>query len=113
MYTIYHNVRCRKSREACGILEEKGVTPQVVEYLKTPLNQNQIKDLLKKLGMQAEDIVRKGEAIYKEKYKGKDLSEAEWVKVLAEHPILIERPIFVNGNRAVIGRPPEKVLDII
>lgn len=113
MSTIYHNVRCSKSREACSILEEKGIKPEVVEYLKTPLSETELKALLKKLNMKAEEIVRKSEDLYKEKYKGKKLSETEWVKVLVKNPILIERPIFVNGNKAVIGRPPERVLEIV
>jgi arsenate reductase len=113
MLTIYHNNRCGKSRQACSIVEEKGVKFEIVEYLKTPLNQSEIKALLKKLGMKAEDIVRKGEKIFKEQFKGKDLTEAEWIKALAENPILIERPIIVKGDKAVVGRPPENVLELL
>lgn len=84
-----------------------------MDYLSTPPTQKEIKDLLKKLGMKAEEIVRKGEVLYKEKYKNKEISEAEWIQILSVNPILIERPIIVNGDRAVIGRPPERVLELI
>ena len=110
---IYHNVRCSKSREACSILQEKNIPFETVEYLKTPPSQKEIKELLKKLGMKAEEIVRKGEILYKEKYKDKKISEAEWIQILSENPILIERPIIVKEDKAVIGRPPEKVLELI
>lgn len=110
---IYHNTRCSKSREACGILQDKGVEFETIEYLKTPPTQKEIKGLLKMLGMTAQDIVRKVEPLYKEKFADKKLSESEWIKALTENPILIERPIIVKGNKAIIGRPPEKVLELI
>jgi arsenate reductase len=110
---IYHNTRCSKSREACSIVAKNGITAEVIEYLKTPPSQSEIKHLLQLLGMKAEDIVRKGETLYKEKYKDKKFKEAEWIKILAEHPILIERPIIVKGNKAIIARPPEKVLELL
>jgi len=113
MFRIYHNTRCSKSREACSILQDKGVEFETIEYLKTPPTQKEIKGLLKMLGMKAQDIVRKGEPLYKEKFADKKLSESEWIKVLAENPILIERPIIVKGNKAIIGRPPEKVLELL
>lgn len=110
--TVYHNTRCTKSREACSILQEENIPFETIEYLKTPPTQSEIKALLKMLGMKAEDIVRKGEPLYKEKFKDKKLSETEWIKVLSENPILIERPIVVKGNKAIIARPPEKVLEL-
>lgn len=113
MFKIYHNTRCSKSREACGILQDKGVEFETIEYLKTPPTQKEIKGLLKMLGMKAQDIIRKGEPLFKEKFADKKLSESEWIKALAENPILIERPIIVKGNKAIIGRPPEKVLELI
>lgn len=113
MLKIYHNARCSKSREACSILEEKNIPFETIDYLKTPPSQKEIKELLKKLGMKAEEIVRKGEHLYKEKYKNKIFSETEWINILSENPILIERPIVVKGDKAVIGRPPEKVLELI
>lgn len=113
MITIYHNTRCSKSREACSILQDKGVEFETIEYLKTPPTQKEIKGLLKMLGMKAQDIVRKGEPLYKEKFADKKLSESEWIKALTENPILIERPIIVKGNKAIIGRPPEKVVELL
>lgn len=113
MLKIYHNNRCSKSRDACSLLEKEGLEAEVIEYLKTPPTQKEIKDLLKKLGIKAEDLVRKGEPLYKEKFKNKKLTETQWIKVLSENPILIERPIIVNGNKAVIARPPEKMLELL
>ena len=110
---IYHNNRCSKSRSACSIAEQKGLRPQIVEYMKTPLSEVELKSLLKKLNIKAEELVRKGEEVYKEKFKGQSFSEKEWIKILAENPVLIERPIVVNGNKAVIARPPEVLLEII
>ncbi len=84
-----------------------------MEYIKTPLTQKEIKELLKMLGMKAEEIVRKGEPLFKEKFASKKLTETQWIKVLSKYPILIERPIIVKGNKAIIGRPPENVLKFI
>jgi arsenate reductase len=111
--TIYHNTRCSKSREACSILEEKGVAFDTVEYLKTPLNQTQIKALLKKLNLKAEEIIRRSEPLFKEKFASKKLTEVQWIKTLSQNPILIERPILVKGNKAIIGRPMERVIEIL
>jgi arsenate reductase len=111
--TIYHNTRCSKSRDVCSILEKKKVKTEIVEYLKTPPTQKEIKALLKMLGMKASELVRKGEPLFKEQFEGKKISEAEWLKILSKNPILIERPIIVKGNKAIIGRPPEKVLEFI
>ncbi|MBI2269392.1 MAG: arsenate reductase (glutaredoxin) [Bacteroidetes bacterium] len=110
---IYHNPRCSISREACSIIDTKGIPFEIIEYLIAPLNEREIKVLLKKLGMKAEEIVRKKEDLYKTKYKNKKLSETEWVKVLTKNPVLIERPIIVKGDKAVIGRPPENVNSLI
>jgi arsenate reductase len=113
MVTIYHNNRCSKSRGACEILKSNGIETQLIEYLKTPPTELEIKDILKKLDMKAADLVRKGEEIYKTNFAGREYSEEDWIKILAANPVLIERPIIVNGNRAVIGRPVEKVLEIL
>lgn len=110
---IYHNPRCRKSRETLELVEKKAKNVEVIEYLKNPPSEKEIEGLLKKLGMKAEEIIRKKEKIFIEKYKGKELTEKQWVKAMEENPILIERPIFVNGNKAVIGRPPENVKKIL
>src|SRR5690242_7862642 len=110
---IYHNPRCGKSRAALGLLQEKGIEPRVVEYLKTPLRKEELRRLLAQLGIGAEQLVRKGEDVYKQELSGKTLSESQWLDALAAHPILMERPVVVRGQRAVIGRPPEKVLEIL
>lgn len=110
---IYHNPRCTKSRQTLELLKEKGNQPEIIEYLKTPPTPRELKEVLHALGIKAEEIVRKGESLYKEKYKGKSLNEESWIKILTENPILIERPIVVNGKKAALGRPPEKVLDIL
>lgn len=108
-YTVYHNPRCSKSRAALALLEESGVSPSVVEYLKNPPSEAQLRELIRKLGLRAEDLVRKGEAVYKEKYAGRLESEAQWIDAMVRDPILIERPIVVHGECAVLGRPPENV----
>lgn len=110
---IYHNPRCSKSREGLAILGESGGDFQKVEYLKKPLSESEIKELLKKLDIPAEGLVRKNESIWKENYKGKNLSEEEIVRAMAQNPILIERPIVVRGNKAVIGRPPALIRDFL
>lgn len=110
---IYHNSRCSKSRCTLDIINEKGEDVTIIEYLKTPLDKNKIKELLEKLKMPASDLIRKGEADFKENYKGKTLTESEWIDAMVKFPKLIERPIVVKGNKAVIGRPPEKVLELM
>ena len=112
MATIYHNPRCRKSRETLALLEERGIQADIVEYLKDIPSAEELKGLLKKLGMKPEQLLRKGEAIFKEEYKGKNLSDNEWVEAMIQHPKLIERPIVVQGNKAALGRPPEQVLEL-
>ena len=92
---------------------EKKVKFETIEYLKIPPTQKEIKALLKMLGMKAEAIVRKKEPLFKEKFADKKITEVQWLKILSENPILIERPIIVKGNKAIIGRPPEVVLEFL
>ena len=106
---VYHNPRCSKSRCAISYLEEQYQTFEVVEYLKVPLNESEIKELLKKLGLKAEDLIRKGEPAFKEHFKGKQLTEDEWVKAMVKFPKLIERPIVVKGDKAIVARPLENI----
>lgn len=113
MVKIIHNPRCAKSREAYAILKEKDIPFETIEYLKTPLSQKQITELLKMLGLKAEDIVRKKESLFKEKFANKKLTEKEWIKILSENPVLIERPIVIKDDKAVIGRPTEKVIELL
>ena len=113
MLTIYHNPRCRKSRETLELIKNKGLVPKIIEYLNEPPSESEMKDILSKLNIQPEKLLRKTESIYKDQFKGKDLSSEEWIKVMIENPKLIERPIVINKGKAVIGRPPENVLSII
>jgi arsenate reductase len=110
---IYHNPRCRKSRESLALLEQNGVQPEVIEYLNTPLQADELKQIISMLGISAEALIRKGESIYKETFKGKTLTEDQWINAMVEHPKLMERPIVVKEGKAVIGRPPEKVLTLL
>ncbi|MBL8408462.1 MAG: arsenate reductase family protein [Candidatus Accumulibacter sp.] len=95
------------------MIAEKGVDAEIVDYLKTPPSHEELRELLRKLGMRPSELVRRGEAVFKEHYAGRSLSDDEWLEALLTHPILIERPIVVCGDRAVLGRPPEKVLDLL
>ncbi|MCO6488021.1 MAG: arsenate reductase (glutaredoxin) [Phaeodactylibacter sp.] len=110
---IYHNPRCRKSRETLAILEGKGLKPEIVLYLESPPSREELKEILKMLGMKASELVRQGEQIYKDNFKGKVLPEEEWLDALVSYPKLIERPIVIRGKKAVIGRPPEKVEELL
>ncbi|MCK5637327.1 MAG: arsenate reductase (glutaredoxin) [Flavobacteriaceae bacterium] len=110
---IYHNPRCSKSRQGLAILQESKVDFEIVEYLKTPLTEKDIKELVAKLNIDPIDLVRKNEAIWKENFKGKELSNEEVIKAMANNPKLIERPIVVHNDKAIIGRPPEKIISII
>lgn len=112
-FRIYHNARCSKSRSACALLAEHKVEVEVVEYLKTPPTRAELQDLLAKLCLTASQLVRRGEPTFQEHYAGRTLDEAAWLEALLTHPILIERPIAVCGDRAVIGRPPERVLELL
>lgn len=113
MITIYHNNRCGKSRSALCILEESGQKFQTVEYLKDVPSVAALKSLIIKLKIKPHDLIRTKEPVYLEKYKGKILSDNQWIQAMHEHPILIERPVVINGNKAVIARPPEKVTEIL
>jgi arsenate reductase len=112
--TIYHNPRCSKSRQTLALLEEKGIAPKVVNYLETPPSVAELKRILKKLGLKARDIIRKGEAAFDELgLKDGGHTDDELLALMVKNPILIERPIVVSGDRAAIGRPPEAVLKIV
>ncbi|MBA4743313.1 MAG: arsenate reductase (glutaredoxin) [Azoarcus sp.] len=110
---IYHNPRCSKSRGVLALLEENGITPEIIHYLDTPPTREELVALLARLGMQPSELVRRGEEICKSEYAGRDMSEDDWLDAMLTHPVLIERPIVVAGERAVIGRPPVKVLELL
>jgi arsenate reductase (glutaredoxin) len=110
---IYHNPRCSKSRGALALLEEHGITPQVARYLDDPPTREELVALLARLDMKPSELVRRGEEICKTEYAGRDMSEDDWLDAMLAHPVLIERPIVVAGERAVVARPPEKVLELL
>ena len=110
---IYHNPRCSKSRQGLAMLKEANVDLEIIEYLKNPLTKSDLEGILKKLNIPAIELVRKNEAIWKEQFKNKDLSETELVEAMVAFPKLIERPIIVKGDKAVIGRPLEKISPLI
>jgi len=109
---IYHNPRCSKSRQVLNLLTESGKSPEIIEYLKNPISESELKSVIKKLGIEPIDLVRKGEAIYKEEFKSKDPSTVDWIKAMVDYPKLMERPIVVSGEKAIIGRPPANVLQL-
>ncbi len=111
--TIYHNPRCSKSRETLALIREKGVEPEILEYIKEIPSRDELKLVLAKLNLNIKDILRKGEKIYKDKFKGMNFTDEEWMTIVLENPKLIERPIVVKGNKAVLGRPPANVLELL
>ncbi len=112
--TMYHNPRCSKSRAALALLEERGVDIAIVKYLETPLSVEGLKGILSALGLSPREVMRKGEAAYKALGLADEaLSDDALIDAMAANPILIERPIVVRGEKAVIGRPPERVLDLL
>ena len=111
---IYHNPRCSKSRQTLALLEDSGVAPTVILYLETPLSVAELKEVLAKLGMAPRDLMRKGEAEYKDNnLQDQSLSDADLLAAMARFPKLIERPIVIKGDKAKIGRPPESVLELL
>jgi arsenate reductase (glutaredoxin) len=113
MIQIYHNPRCQKSRTALEYIESTGEKVEVIEYLKTPPTVKELTAVLALLKVKPLDIVRKKEALYIEKYKDKSLTDAQWIKVLVENPILIERPILISGKKAAIARDAESLENFI
>lgn len=114
MITLYHNPRCSKSREALSLLREQGLEPEVILYLENPPTVKELKTLLSQLGISARDLLRKSEDAYKELGLANiTLSESALIKAMVENPKLIERPIAVKDGKAIIGRPPENVLQLL
>ena len=110
---IYHNPRCSKSRQTLALIREQGLEPEIIEYLNTPPSQSELDQILTKLGIEPQALMRTGEADYKEYIKGKSFNRAEAIALMLSYPKVIERPIVVNGEKAAIGRPPESVLEIL
>jgi arsenate reductase len=113
MLKIYHNPRCSKSRQGLAILQESGKQFQVVEYLKETPSLEELSDIINLLQIKPIELVRKNEAIWKEQYKGKELSDSDLIKAMVKNPKLIERPIVLNNEKAVVGRPPENIKQIL
>lgn len=114
MLKVYFKPNCATCQTALKLIKQNTEEElDLIEYLVETPSSEEIKEILKMLGMKAEQLVRKKESLYKEKYEGKKISEAEWIKILVKNPILIERPIVVKDGKAIIGRPIEKILDIL
>jgi len=111
---IYHNPRCSKSRQALALLHEAGCEVEVIEYLNTPPTPDELADVISKLGITPEELVRKKETTFRELgLHDQTLTDAQWLRVLCENPRLIERPIVINGQQAIVGRPPELIQTLL
>lgn len=108
---LYHNPRCGKSRSALALLEGQNV--EVIDYQKNPLTAQELKDVITKIGIAPFDLVRKNEAVFKEQFKGKELSDEEWIEAMIAYPKLMERPILEKEDKAIVGRPPEDILKLL
>ncbi|WP_378173150.1 arsenate reductase (glutaredoxin) [Aquimarina sp. SS2-1] len=113
MITIYHNPRCSKSRQCLAILEDKKEELNIVKYLDIHFTEEKLTEIINIIGIKPIDLVRKNEAVWKQEYKGKDFTDSQVIKIMCQHPKLIERPIVIKNNKGIIGRPPEKVIDIL
>ena len=110
---IYHNPRCSKSRLTLALIQENGQEVEIIEYLKESLSFKDLKSILEMLNIKAIELIRTNEIIWKENYKGKEMTDQELINAMRENPKLIERPIVVKNGQAIIGRPPKKVLDLL
>ena len=110
---IYHNPRCSKSRQTLQLINDSGKKIEIIEYLIEPPTFEELKSIIEQLGITPEELLRKNESIFKEQFKGKPYSDDEWIQIMIEHPKLIERPIVMEGKKAVLGRPPENVRELL
>ena len=113
MIQIFHNPRCGKSRAGVKYLEDKGVEFEIFKYLDEPITPDELQEVLRKLGKRPLEIIRTKEDIFKEEFEDKELSDEEWILAMVEYPKLIERPIIINGDKAVVGRPAENIDTIL
>ncbi|WP_108805410.1 arsenate reductase (glutaredoxin) [Aquimarina sp. Aq107] len=113
MTTIYHNPRCSKSRQCLAILEDKKENLEIIKYLETPITKEKLTEIILLLEIKPIDLVRKNEAIWKQEFKNKDLTDSDLIRIMCENPKLIERPIVIKNKKAIIGRPPENVIEIL
>ena len=110
---IYYNPRCSKCRDVAAIVAGKGYNTELIKYLEAPPDKEELREILKKLRMKPLELIRTGEAVFKEKFAGNTLSDEEWLDAIVAHPVLIERPIVVRGDKAIVARPAEKVLELL
>lgn len=113
MIEVYHNPRCTKSRQAIKYLEEKGIEFKPILYLKEGLNQDELEEVVNKLNYKPIDLIRKNEAIWKSEFKAKQLTDEQIIMAMIEHPKLMERPIIINGSKAIVARPTEKIEEVL
>lgn len=113
MIRIYHNSRCGKSREGLKIVEESGKPFEVIEYMKEPITPSELEEVIDLLEIEPMDLIRTKEQVWKDRYADLDLDDEELIMVMIEVPRLMERPIVVNGEKAVVGRPPERIKEIL
>ena len=113
MIKIYHNNRCQKSREGLQIVQESGIDFEIVDYISNPLTATELKEVIAILNIAPIDLIRKNEAVWKSDYKNKALSDQDLIAAMAAHPKLIERPIIIHKNKGVIGRPKERILEVL
>lgn len=113
MIKIYHNPRCQKSREGLQIIEKSGKEFKIIKYLEENPGESELEEILKLLNIKPEGLIRKNEVVWKENFKGKKLTDDEIVQAMVKHPKLIERPIVINNDKAVIGRPPQLINSIL
>lgn len=113
MITIYHNPRCGKSRDCLAFLETSNKKFEIIKYLETPLSLNELKEIIRKLNINPIELIRKNETIWKENFKGKELNDSDIIQAMVDYPILMERPIVVYNDKAIIARPLEKINEII
>ena len=112
-YLVYHNPRCSKSRQGLDYLNKKGIDPIIKDYLKETITFEELEKVVQQLGIKPEELIRKNEAEFKEHFKSKKLSDADWIKAMVKYPKLIQRPIIIHNNRAVIARPIENIDDLV
>jgi len=113
MMKIYHNPRCKKSREGLQFIRDKGIEVQVIDYIKNPISENELQEVVMKLGKKPVEIVRTQEEYYRKNLKGRNFTDEEWVRILIENPKLIQRPIVVEKHKAVIAQPPENINQLL
>lgn len=113
-FTIYHNPRCSKSRQTLELLQKNNTDPEIIDYLESPPSKNELIEIIKKLNISVHDLIRKNEKVFKELIlDNPEPSDDQLIEAMVNNPILIQRPIVINGKKAVIGRPPENVLEIL